>query len=253
MIGLNSGLLGARRVPTTSSASGLWVPNEQSLAKRAAIWPISGSDPSWSSVSLLLKMEDTDGGTTFTDSSTNALTMTSTAVVTTTQYKFGTRSADFQSGSKVIETPASSLFNFPGDFTVEMWARWSTTAAAISYRTLFTLGTYTDGILFRDDEMYVNNNVVTSDIGLDDDNNWHHYAVARSGSSLKAFKDGTAFATATTSATVNSGSASMQLGRSRHATGTEYWIGQIDEVRVTKGVARYTADFTPPTEPFPDA
>jgi len=39
MIGLNSGLLGVRRVPTTSSASGLWVPNEQSLSKRAAIWP----------------------------------------------------------------------------------------------------------------------------------------------------------------------------------------------------------------------
>lgn len=39
MIGLNSGLIGVRRVPTTDSASGLWVPNEQSLAKRAAIWP----------------------------------------------------------------------------------------------------------------------------------------------------------------------------------------------------------------------
>lgn len=42
MLGLNSGLLGVRRVPTTGSASGLWAPNEQSLAKRAQIWPISG-------------------------------------------------------------------------------------------------------------------------------------------------------------------------------------------------------------------
>lgn len=39
MLGLNSGLLGKQRVPTTSSASGLWVPNEQSLARRAGIWP----------------------------------------------------------------------------------------------------------------------------------------------------------------------------------------------------------------------
>jgi len=213
----------------------------------------SPTDPNFSSVSLLLHMDGSNGSTTFTDSSTNALTMTSTAVVTTAQYKFGTGSADFQSGSKVIETPASSLFNFPGDFTVEMWARWSTTAGAIFYRTLFTLGNYTDGILFRDDQMYVNNNVVASNLGLDDDNNWHHYAVARSGSSLKAFKDGTAFATATTSATINSGSASMQLGRSQHATGSEYWIGQIDDLRITKGVARYTANFTPPTAAFPDS
>jgi len=45
MLGLNSGLLGVRRVPTTGSASGLWVPNEQSLAKRAAIWPKVVTDP----------------------------------------------------------------------------------------------------------------------------------------------------------------------------------------------------------------
>jgi hypothetical protein len=39
MIGLNSGLLGIRRVPTVLSASGLWVSNEQVLAQRAGIWP----------------------------------------------------------------------------------------------------------------------------------------------------------------------------------------------------------------------
>ena len=39
MIGFNSGLLGVRRVPTTGSAPGVWVPNEQVLAQRAAIWP----------------------------------------------------------------------------------------------------------------------------------------------------------------------------------------------------------------------
>jgi hypothetical protein len=42
MLGLNSGLLGVRRVPATGSASGLWVPNEQSLAKRAGTWPLTG-------------------------------------------------------------------------------------------------------------------------------------------------------------------------------------------------------------------
>ena len=42
MIGLNSGLLGVRRTPSNVGASGIWVPNEQSLAKRVAIWPVSG-------------------------------------------------------------------------------------------------------------------------------------------------------------------------------------------------------------------
>ena len=31
-----------------------------------------------------------------------------------------------------------------------------------------------------------------------------------------------------------------------------YFNGNLDEVRITKGVARYTANFTPPTGPFPD-
>lgn len=43
MIGSNGGLIGARRVPAMSSAGGLWSVNEQSLAKRAGIWPISSA------------------------------------------------------------------------------------------------------------------------------------------------------------------------------------------------------------------
>ena len=42
MLGLNGGLMGVRKVPTTDTASGLWVPNEQSLARRAGIWPSGG-------------------------------------------------------------------------------------------------------------------------------------------------------------------------------------------------------------------
>ena len=42
MIGFNGGLMGVRKVPTVDSASGLWVPNEQSVAKRAGIWPALG-------------------------------------------------------------------------------------------------------------------------------------------------------------------------------------------------------------------
>jgi hypothetical protein len=39
MLGFNGGLLGKRRVPTTAAATGLWFPNEQSIAQAAQIWP----------------------------------------------------------------------------------------------------------------------------------------------------------------------------------------------------------------------
>jgi hypothetical protein len=45
MLGFNGGLMGVRRVPTGSAATGLWLQNEQSVAKRAAIWPQVVTDP----------------------------------------------------------------------------------------------------------------------------------------------------------------------------------------------------------------
>lgn len=42
MLGFNGGLLGVRRVPSTTAASGMWLPNEQSIAQRAGIWPVPG-------------------------------------------------------------------------------------------------------------------------------------------------------------------------------------------------------------------
>ena len=68
MIGLNSGLLGVRRTPTTGSASGIWVPNEQSLAKRAAIWPIGPTGNPITSLSPVLWYDFADESTVTTSS-----------------------------------------------------------------------------------------------------------------------------------------------------------------------------------------
>lgn len=40
MLGFNGGLLGVRRAPSQTGASGMWVMNEQSIAKRANLWPL---------------------------------------------------------------------------------------------------------------------------------------------------------------------------------------------------------------------
>jgi hypothetical protein len=45
MLGFNGGLMGVQRTPTTGTASGLWFQNEQSVAKRAGIWPQVLTDP----------------------------------------------------------------------------------------------------------------------------------------------------------------------------------------------------------------
>ena len=43
---------------------------------------------------------------------------------------------------------------------------------------------------------------------------------------------------------------SAVVGRTYYDNNQQYFIGYLDDLRVTKGVARYTSTFTPPTAPF---
>ena len=76
MLGLNGGLMGVRKVPTTGTATGVWVSNEQVLAKRAGIWPAgAGGDPT-PSLSPVLWYDFADE-TTVTTSGTEITAVTS--------------------------------------------------------------------------------------------------------------------------------------------------------------------------------
>ena len=78
---------------------------------------------------------------------------------------------------------------------------------------------------------------------------WHHVAVVRSGTAIKIYLDGVQVATGTSSATFT-GSTSVRVGGMSGLGSTTG--AYFDEVRITKGIARYTAAFDPPTAPFPD-
>ena len=85
---------------------------------------------------------------------------------------------------------------------------------------------------------------------------WQHIAVVRSGfgaNNLVVYVNGVNQGQATNS------TAFVGLAANGFALGAEYagsffpsFNGYIDDLRITKGVARYTANFTPPTLPFPD-
>jgi hypothetical protein len=77
---------------------------------------------------------------------------------------------------------------------------------------------------------------------------WQHLAITRSGSSMRMFVNGTqAGTTQTISTAYDLGLTSTTIG----SQGASYYLnGYIDDLRVTKGYARYTSNFTPPTSPF---
>ena len=80
---------------------------------------------------------------------------------------------------------------------------------------------------------------------------WYHVAVVRNGTTTSLYLNGTSEDSATWDYTMrdDSGSADEEIGIGHHVAAT-FFHGWMDEMRVSKGVARYTANFTPSTSPF---
>jgi hypothetical protein len=211
------------------------------------------ADPNWGNVTLLLHMDGANDGTTFTDDCGHTMTPSGGIVTKTGQYRFASASAYYGStgstGAK-LTTPSSSDFNFgTGDFTVEMWVYFT---AAGNVPTIFDTRS-ADGdsglVIYRN-----SGSAYAFSAGLARasasgvvNNTWHHLAVTRSSGSVRVFVDGVSGTAATYSSSITC-PGSLTIG---HKSASNQTIpGYIDEVRITKGVARYTSDFTPPSEPF---
>ena len=79
---------------------------------------------------------------------------------------------------------------------------------------------------------------------------WHHVAFTRLGTSYNVWVDGVSSATSTFSG-LSGASGTSYIGY-RGSDTIELLDGRIDDLRITKGVCRYTGAFTPPTAAFPD-
>jgi hypothetical protein len=251
MLGFNGGLMGVQRTPTGGAATGLWFQNEQSVAKRAGIWPSTGDDY-WANVSLLLHMDGSNGSTSFTDSSSNnfAISVFGDAQVSTTDPKFGTGSLTLDGGGDYLRTPADTAFAFgTGDYTVECWVYVN---SGNGNDGLFTFGDQSTGLalsIFSGQWTLTNAGSGGNSMGSVTTGAWQHLAVTRSGTSWKMFVNGTQLGSTYTDST--------NFTQNQLKIGYYYDAGfaisaRIDEFRVTKGVARYTANFTAPAAPFPN-
>lgn len=255
MLGFNGGLLGKRRVPALSQAPGLWFPNEQSVARRELSWP-GQYDPYFSSVSLLLRMDGSDGSTTFTDSSSNALTVTANgnAQISTTQSKWGGASGIFDGTGDFIDASASASPDTSSSFTLECWIYPSAVTGAD--RAIFdSRGTSATGAGFvwfintsARLQVYGNNAVLysqsSSGVDLGSSAGWRHVALVGSGTTWTYWIDGSSAGSFIATAT-----APQRTRIGARQDGAAAYTGYIDDFRITKGVAR---TITVPTAPFPD-
>lgn len=231
------------------------------LGSGKSLAPASGgsSDPYWANVSLLLHFEGTDASTTFTDSSshTRTFTVSGEAQIDTAHYVFGTASGLFDGTGDYItdDTGADSDFAFPGDFTIE-WSSRKTGDGAAGYDTLLSVdpsrgsgfgGWFIEFSNTRGLYMY-QSGVIISHSFSPNDSTWHAYAITREGSDIKFFIDGVVTATSSSAASLLAG-AEMIIG----GAGGYDFNGHVDELRITKGVARNTSAYTPATAAFPNS
>jgi hypothetical protein len=208
-------------------------------------------DYNFAQVALLVNGNGTNGSTTFTDSSINktAINVTNSITCNTSIKKFGTGSMYYSGAGNYLSTVTSAaLFNYgTSDLTIEGWYyKLGTTGNGLN--TYFSAGAYTDGILLREqDGLYmggsnVGNAAFESNYST---NKWFHLAFVRFGNNISVYINGISKLSITRSTAINPGSALIYIGAAVHNAGSEGWYGYIDDFRVTKGLARYTANFTP--------
>ena len=144
-----------------------------------------------------------------------------------------------------------------GNFTVEMWIRTSTTAGPSQSIVLYdSRPTSTNGIypmMYFETNVfyyYVNGNNEITVTGIST-NVWTHIALVKSSGSTKIYVNGVQTGgTYTDGNTYINGADRPIIGRSGYAS-TGFVTGSISNLRVVKGTAVYTTNFTPPNSPLP--
>ena len=217
------------------------------------------SDPYFSSTSLLLSGNGTNGGqnNTFVDSSTNNFTVTRSG--NAAQGSFSPFSAPdgrwsnyFDGSGDYLTGPSNSAFSFgTSDFTAECWVYFTSLPTANqslfdfrngSDNSSFFMGVYSNNIpFFANQSGGVLNGSFTFNV-----NTWYHIAYTRSGTSLNIWVNGTNVG-ATTNSTNLTGT-NCKIGAD--ASGAYNVFGYISNARVLKNTAQYTAAFTPPSAPL---
>jgi hypothetical protein len=187
----------------------------------------------------------------------NNLTTVSTAQVSTAQSQFGGSSMLFNGTSDyltAINTPNLQLGT--GDFTIEGWVYLTTGSTARGYISKGPSAATTGWELrfnaanFLRFEWTASFVVGTTAIPT---STWTFVTVVRSGTAtgnVKLYVNGALYATSSVAVTTDFNQTDpLRIGIDR--AGTAFFPGYTDDIRITKGIARYTAAFTAPTAPFP--
>lgn len=203
----------------------------------------------YDNVAILLHLDGSEGSTTVTDNSPSPKTVTAIgdAHISTTQSKFGGSSAYFDGVGDRLKSSHATAFDAAGDFTVEAWVYPSAVSGITDIlggsSSLYTYIGINAGHIYTKIGGATGQSGGTISAAA-----WTHIAACRSGNTVKFFINGVQDGSFTTSNAFNA----SYINVGAQADTSNHYTGYVDDLRLTIGVARYTANFPAPVSPFPD-
>jgi hypothetical protein len=204
----------------------------------------------------------------FDNTGFNALETVGDAQIDTSVKKYGTGSMEFDgTGDRLVFPPSPDVAFGTGDFTIEFWMN-SNNVGGDSQRGFFqtsdTAGglktTYTSGVVVGQGlsgsatpltgGIWANviGNIIGSSTPVVTTSVWYHIALVRNSGTVTLYVNGVSNGSASVTGSIDG----QNLVVGGYFNTSYLFNGYIDDFRITKGIARYTAAFTPPTAAFPD-
>ena len=171
----------------------------------------------------------------------------------TAQRKFTTSDSFYFNGSNsYLQTNQANVAFGTRDFTIEAWVYMNSVSGSRNIYDGRNTGTQNIPTIYYNAGLYYyvagSNRITGGTLSAD---TWYHIAVARSGTSTKMFVNGTQVGSTYSDSTdyVAGSGINVYWGNYSGNLGGDY-IGYMQDMRVTHGLARYTSNFTPPTAEF---
>jgi hypothetical protein len=172
----------------------------------------------------------------------------------------GMKSVSFDGSNDYLSVPDHADFDFgSGAFTIEAWvyadtlgsynaiaSQWVGSGANVNHSFVFEVvadsGNKVPYLYYCQGGANLSAAITGPAIHV---KKWYHLAVVRSGNDFTLFTNGTPGTTVTASHTINNSSSPLSIGGNVNSAG--YWDGYISNLRIVKGQALYTRNFTPPS------